>query len=307
MKVRVILTAFVLMSTLSIKLLCHPGRTDANGGHWNHKTGEYHFHTGEYAGEESSSDITKEYEYEPFTPPYTPPTNNPYRQNKETITSKEKDTDNKTSNNVLLYILGVAIFIEVVPGLYDYIRTRINKTKNPDNRDKLEAETVEALEDDFVKYKHLMIPVTSTDHEEQGYVYRVSDGQKYHRFHCKTIEGKQKYKLLLEAAKNNGMNPCNICNPSVTVEDLNVGIKEYANVVVSKQPSTIIGRKEYTLLAYVVKLNNKCIIRQVYFPKGGQLTFENCDSLFLNHEIKAIDHHGTEYYITLIDKKQSIS
>lgn len=27
-------------------LLAHPGRTDSNGGHYNHKTGEYHYHNG---------------------------------------------------------------------------------------------------------------------------------------------------------------------------------------------------------------------------------------------------------------------
>lgn len=28
----------------------HPGRTDANGGHYNRKTGEYHYHNGGYSG-----------------------------------------------------------------------------------------------------------------------------------------------------------------------------------------------------------------------------------------------------------------
>ena len=36
--------------TLSLPVNSHPGRTDANGGHWNRSTGEYHYHSGEYAG-----------------------------------------------------------------------------------------------------------------------------------------------------------------------------------------------------------------------------------------------------------------
>ena len=33
-----------LLSVLSLFAYAHPGRTDANGGHWNHSTGEYHYH-----------------------------------------------------------------------------------------------------------------------------------------------------------------------------------------------------------------------------------------------------------------------
>jgi hypothetical protein len=34
--------AFLL--SFSAVALAHSGGTDANGGHWNHKTGEYHYH-----------------------------------------------------------------------------------------------------------------------------------------------------------------------------------------------------------------------------------------------------------------------
>lgn len=56
---------------LSITIFAHPGRTDANGGHWNRKEGTYHFHTGEYAGRNSSSSSAKS-ESDTFTPPYEP-------------------------------------------------------------------------------------------------------------------------------------------------------------------------------------------------------------------------------------------
>lgn len=37
----------VLAVTLCIgSVSAHPGRTDANGGHYNHSTGEYHYHHG---------------------------------------------------------------------------------------------------------------------------------------------------------------------------------------------------------------------------------------------------------------------
>ena len=36
----------VLVGNSSIRILAHSGRTDSNGGHWNHSTGEYHYHHG---------------------------------------------------------------------------------------------------------------------------------------------------------------------------------------------------------------------------------------------------------------------
>ena len=37
---------FALCSALVILSFAHSGRTDANGGHWDHSTGEYHYHHG---------------------------------------------------------------------------------------------------------------------------------------------------------------------------------------------------------------------------------------------------------------------
>ena len=37
----------VLLCLLTITVLAHSGRTDANGGHWDRSTGEYHYHHGE--------------------------------------------------------------------------------------------------------------------------------------------------------------------------------------------------------------------------------------------------------------------
>lgn len=38
----------LLINTFS---LAHSGRTDAYGGHYNHSTGTYHYHSGSYSGE----------------------------------------------------------------------------------------------------------------------------------------------------------------------------------------------------------------------------------------------------------------
>ena len=36
----------VLIILISLTAYAHPGRTDANGGHYDHSTGEYHYHQG---------------------------------------------------------------------------------------------------------------------------------------------------------------------------------------------------------------------------------------------------------------------
>lgn len=48
----VILLLFLLLFTVTVS--SHPGRTDSNGGHWDRKEGTYHYHSGEYAGRNSS-------------------------------------------------------------------------------------------------------------------------------------------------------------------------------------------------------------------------------------------------------------
>ena len=42
----------------SIFIFAHSGRTDSKGGHYDHSTGEYHYHDGLYAGQEQSSSIS---------------------------------------------------------------------------------------------------------------------------------------------------------------------------------------------------------------------------------------------------------
>ena len=42
---KILLTAIILGLTTQFSF-GHPGRTDSNGGHYNRKTGEYHYHSG---------------------------------------------------------------------------------------------------------------------------------------------------------------------------------------------------------------------------------------------------------------------
>ena len=45
-KILILLTALLLISLVTIMAFAHSGRTDSNGGHYDHSTGEYHYHHG---------------------------------------------------------------------------------------------------------------------------------------------------------------------------------------------------------------------------------------------------------------------
>lgn len=45
-KILMLLFCLLLIGSLCFKVSAHPGRTDSNGGHYNHSTGEYHYHHG---------------------------------------------------------------------------------------------------------------------------------------------------------------------------------------------------------------------------------------------------------------------
>jgi hypothetical protein len=40
------LIVIAIFLNISVVAFAHPGRTDSNGGHYNHDTGEYHYHHG---------------------------------------------------------------------------------------------------------------------------------------------------------------------------------------------------------------------------------------------------------------------
>lgn len=67
MKFKKVLTftiSFVLCLSICGLAFAHSGRLDENGGHWDHSTGTYHYHTGENAGKKQSSSNSYDYYYD---------------------------------------------------------------------------------------------------------------------------------------------------------------------------------------------------------------------------------------------------
>ena len=86
---------------------------------------------------------------------------------------------------------------------------------------------------------------------------------------------------------------------------------EERRITLSRFPFTVTNRTEYPLSSDVEIKSGRPLIRKVYFPKGGTLTFNEDYILIPNREIFAVDYKGNEYYITLhketADKKTNVS
>lgn len=44
--IQTIILSLIILSLLSITVIAHSGKNDANGGHYDHSSGEYHYHHG---------------------------------------------------------------------------------------------------------------------------------------------------------------------------------------------------------------------------------------------------------------------
>lgn len=95
-----------------LSVFAHPGSLDSNGGHWDRKSGTYHFHKGTNTGGSSSSN-SNTYAYEPFTPPYEPPTDNPYK--KDNSSSKSDSASNDFVEIIGYVVITMLILIFGVP------------------------------------------------------------------------------------------------------------------------------------------------------------------------------------------------
>ncbi len=76
----------VLVAIMSCCAYAHPGRTDSQGGHTNHETGEYHFHHGYPAHQHPNGEC-----------PYETPTPKPTPTRKPTSTPRPKPTIEPTA------------------------------------------------------------------------------------------------------------------------------------------------------------------------------------------------------------------
>ena len=114
-----------------LSAVAHSGRTDSQGGHWNHKDGTYHFHDGEYAGRKQSVSPTPK-DYKNFTPPQKVP--------KEDINNALITEKNKNSHDLgyyfkkflinfgliaISFFLLVLLLLNVIPFIKHFIPSQL--------------------------------------------------------------------------------------------------------------------------------------------------------------------------------------
>lgn len=129
-----LLLAVALCLCLSVMVTAHPGKTDYNGGHTDHSTGEYHYHHGYSAHQHSDMDgdgnLDCPYSFDDKTGSSGSRTESP-----STKTESSKDDPEKVKNGnskkstdytwLLTIIFCIAIY--GLPILFSVIRDRLKQ------------------------------------------------------------------------------------------------------------------------------------------------------------------------------------
>lgn len=121
---KIILVYIVLINVFTLSL-AHSGRTDSNGGHWDHSTGEYHYHNGgsiQLKYEEDSKE-TKAYEKVEQTEKTTQLTD--YSKTMEIIDEKDNEIERLKDDKKMLHF--VYWFVIICMGIAIWNLSRENK------------------------------------------------------------------------------------------------------------------------------------------------------------------------------------
>lgn len=104
---------FILLFACCITVTsnAHSGRTDANGGHYNHSTGEYHYHHGHPAHQHINGECPYDFDDQ---------TNHKTNSEATTKSSDEKDTD--TDNSWIKILFYICIGVLALVGLYIFMK-----------------------------------------------------------------------------------------------------------------------------------------------------------------------------------------
>ena len=118
MKNKFLKTSFIILLLVFqfiVIVNAHPGRTDSNGGHYDRSTGEYHYHDGESAGKNKSSN-NETYTYENFVGPTQD--YGPYSNASGYSNNSSNTTQNDEEKHSLLYIIFVSLLQSILPFIF---------------------------------------------------------------------------------------------------------------------------------------------------------------------------------------------
>ena len=106
------LICLVLLSFFSLPVSAHPGRTDRNGGHTNHSTGEYHYHHG-YSAHQHENGVCP-YDYDVNDIGDSSFTTEGNGKDKNTNRKIEESNDDVNILSIVIKIIGVSILFMLV-------------------------------------------------------------------------------------------------------------------------------------------------------------------------------------------------
>lgn len=249
-----LITIIIITLLLPFVAFAHPGSLDANGGHYNRKTGEYHYHSGIHKYGTSSSSTTKT--YYPYTP--KPTVNATQAPTTKPVTITTATPEPKAEKRPLWEkILLISLFVLLATGpvieiaillytlffeglfmtLYDWIKERIYDAKLTRTTKKVAPEqpkpTVQVKTEPPQQQKKIVTVPSGYAIGSDGLPYKINrqygwgrefnvfvtnNGEHYHRSKCKTIKGKKR-KLMHRYNAIKRYEPCAYCKPKGYIDN----------------------------------------------------------------------------------------
>ena len=138
-KLKKLITISVIILLLPIAAFAHPGSLDDSGGHYNRKTGEYHYHSGEHKYGTSSSTVQT---YYPFTP--KPTVNITQTPISIVMATPEPETESSLGEKIFYFgcvfvffgIPSIILFVALGAWIVDGVKFVVNRIKEKQHNKK---------------------------------------------------------------------------------------------------------------------------------------------------------------------------
>jgi hypothetical protein len=128
MRFRKLLIAITLCLSLFVVVSAHPGRTDSDGGHTNHSTGEYHYHHGYSAHKHRDLDGDGDLDCPYLFDDKTGSSGNKSESSGTKTESTKETTKKRTAEDYFKIICYLALVLFFITGFFvDGIKKRFKK------------------------------------------------------------------------------------------------------------------------------------------------------------------------------------
>ncbi len=232
-----LITISIIILLLPFVVMAHPGSLDSNGGHYNRKTGEYHYHSGIHKYGSSSSTTQT---YYPYTPkPTVNATQSPTAKPISIVKATSKpETQSSLGYKIFYYICmflifgipGIILLVALGGWLADGIKLVVNRIKIKEAVS-TQSKPAENTVPTQPQMKTTAIPngyaigsdgLPFKTNKQYGWgrefnVFVTDNGKHFHRGRCKVIKGKKK-KLLHRYNAIKKYTPCAYCKPKHCID-----------------------------------------------------------------------------------------